>query len=162
MIVDRRTAPAVIVGACCIVAGGLVSAAVGPLDFADGSWLAAFLVLVAGVAQIVLAIVQDMLAARAPSVRVLVTELAAWNLGCALVIVGTLVAVPAVVDAGGVLLVVALVLSLYTTWRSTGRLRWLLWLYRAFVVVLLVSIPIGLLLAAAGSARSIAAAFGNG
>ena len=46
-----------------------------------GSWLAAFLVLVAGVAQIALAVGQAMLAPRPPSSRTLVTELIAWNEG---------------------------------------------------------------------------------
>jgi hypothetical protein len=52
--VPNRDLPAeilIFVGASCVVLGGLVAAFTGPLQLTDGSWLAAYLVLVCGEAQ---------------------------------------------------------------------------------------------------------------
>ena len=46
----------------CVVAGGLVAAVTGPLRLEHGSWAAAYLVLVGGVAQGALGIAQYFLA----------------------------------------------------------------------------------------------------
>lgn len=136
-----------VIGASCVVAGGLVAAATGPLRLEHGSWAAAYLVLVGGVAQIALGTAQRALAPRLPSTPVIVTELAAWNFGSAAVIAGTLVRVPLIVDVGGGLLVVALGLMMRTVRGSASRPRRALWTYRTALAVLLVSIPIGLVLA---------------
>ena len=135
-----------VVGGACIVAGGLVAAVTEPLRLAHGSWSAAYLVLVGGVAQIALGASQRALTGRETPTPVLITELAAWNLGSALVIGGTLVGNPVIVDAGGVALVVALAV-LARTVRGGARPRWAVWTYRGALAVLLVSIPIGLVLA---------------
>jgi hypothetical protein len=118
--------PFLVVGGACIVAGGLVAAVTGPLHLEHGSWAAAYLVLVGGVAQIALGAPQGALAARSPSPAVLASELAAWNLGSALVIGGTLVR---------------------NTVRGGEGPGWARWTYRGALAALLASIPIGLVLA---------------
>ena len=102
--------------------------------------------LVGGVAQIALGGGLGVLASRAASTAVVVTESVAWNLGDAAVIGGTLVRLPVIVDFGGMMLVIALALMIRTVRASSVRRRWLLWTYRTMVAVILVSIPIGLVL----------------
>lgn len=131
----------------CIVAGGLVAAVTGPLHLEHGSWAAAYLVLVGGVAQGALGISQYFLAPKGFIGWKVVAELVAWNAASALVIGGTLVANPWVVDAGGALLVAALALMLETVRGPGTKPGWALWVYRTLVAVVAVSIPIGLVLA---------------
>lgn len=133
-----------VAGACAVVLGGLVAAVTGPFDWEHGSWAAAFLVLVVGVAQHVMgwmrAGVRD---DRGGWVQVL-----GWNLGGALVIAGTLVTRPLLVDLGSVLLVVALAMALRADLVSPApRSRALVLGYRLMLLVMLVSIPVGILLA---------------
>lgn len=135
-----------VIGGACVVAGGLVAAVTGPLQLEHGSWAAAYLVLVAGVTQIAFAAGQLALAPSPPSPRVVAGELLGWNLGSAAVITGTIVREPLIVDFGGVLLVVALALFILSI-RGAAHPRWALWLFRGVVVVMMVSIPIGLVLA---------------
>lgn len=142
----RRDDGILVVGGACIVAGGLVAAVTQPLHLAHGSWSAAYLVLVGGVAQIALGAAQRALTGRETPTPVLAAELAAWNLGSALVIGGTLVGNPVVVDAGGVALVAALAVLARTVTGGVGP-RWAVWAYRGVLAVLLASIPIGLVLA---------------
>lgn len=127
--------------------GGLVAAVTDPLQLAHGSWSAAYLVLINGVAQVALWRAQAALAPRAPSRTMLTTQLTAWNLGGAAVIGGTLVRMPLIVDAGGLLLVIALALVVYTVRGRTSAPLLALWTYRVLLIVVLVSIPIGLMLA---------------
>lgn len=58
----RPALPFAIVGTACVIAGGLVAAATAPAPSEHGSWAAAYLVLVAGMAQVALAMEQGMLA----------------------------------------------------------------------------------------------------
>ena len=51
------------------------------------------------------------------------------------------------VDAGGALLVVTMVLMLRAVGRGATGPTWLLWVFRAALVVTAVSIPVGLVLA---------------
>jgi hypothetical protein len=136
----------VAVGFGCIIAGGLVAAVTGPTGFPGGSWVAAYLVLVAGVAQIGLGAGQSVLAVRAPSPSMVVSELSAWNAGSAAVITGTLIGSPLAVGVGGSGLAVALGLFLYNVRRSRRGWRWQLMLYHALAVLLTASIPVGLFL----------------
>lgn len=134
----------VALGVACIVAGGLVAAVTSPLGLAHGSWLAAYLVLVGGVGQVAMGAVH--LVPPAPARPALGwAQVAAWNVGNAWVIAGTLVAVPALVDVGGLSCVAALGIALLHA-RSLRR-SVLAWAYRAVLVVLLVSVPVGLVLA---------------
>ncbi len=154
---DRRSAlvPFAVIGTGCVVAGGLVSAATAPTPTVHAAWAVAYVVLVAGVAQVALGFGQAVLAPQVPSRRRVAAELAGWNGGNAAVLVGTLTGVTPLVDSGGVVLVVTLV-SLVVAVRGADRRDgrpwgpWPLYGFRLLVLVLLVSIPIGLLLARIG------------
>src|SRR5690606_27411976 len=99
-----------VLGTAWIVGGGLTAAVTGPLSLEKGSWAAAFAVLIAGVAQYAIGVVQSALASRQPSRRMVTSELAAWILGSAAVIFGTVITQPLIVAFGGLLLVIALAL----------------------------------------------------
>jgi hypothetical protein len=139
--------PFIVIGVASVVVGGLVAAVTRPLDLELGSWLAAFLVLVGGVAQIALGAGQGWLSGDRPPMRHIAGEVIAWNLGLAATITGSLVALPAVTSAGGVATAVALVLFLYGTRASASEPRWAVVAYRAILIIVLVSTPIGLVLA---------------
>jgi len=134
-----------ILGVICVVGGGLVAASTAPLQSERASWAAAYLVLVAGVAQIALGVGQALFAESPPARRIAAAQVAGWNVGNAAVIVGTLVQVPVIADIGAVLLFATLIRSLQAVrGRSGGRTARL---YRGLLVVLVVSIPIGLVFA---------------
>jgi hypothetical protein len=136
-----------VLGTAWIIGGGLTAAVTGPLSLEKGSWAAAFAVLIAGVAQYAIGVVQAALASNPPSRRNTVGELVTWNAGSIAVILGTVITQPLVVDFGGLLLVVALALMVATVrGKGTGP-AWAVWVYRILLVVILVSIPIGLVLA---------------
>ena len=130
-----------------VLTGGLTAAVTGPLGLEHGSWSAAFQVLVGGVLQGVLGIAQHGLAARAPGRGVLLAELLTWNLGGLAVIGGTVLGAPLLVDAGGALLVVTMMLMLRAVGRRAQGPTWLLWVFRAALVLTALSIPVGLVLA---------------
>ena len=134
-------------GGVSIITGGLVAAVTGPTEWVHGSWVAAFLVLVAGAAQIGIGAGQSHLAAATPSVGFTALECVLWNAGCATVVAGTLLASPVTVTTGSTLLVATLVMSAVAVRPSRRQRSALLLLYRAMLAGLLVSIPIGIALA---------------
>lgn len=134
-------------GAAYVVSGGLVAAVTSVVSSEHGAWTAAYLVLVAGVAQLALGIGQAELAPAMPSRRLVRAELATWNAGSLAVIVGTLADTTVVVDVGGTLLVVGLALFTSAVAGSTAGRGRILLLYRLLAGGLLLSIPVGLLLA---------------
>lgn len=136
----------VLVGFIAITAGGLVAAVTGPTGFADGSWVAAYLVLVAGVAQVGLGVGQALLAAVVPSGRRRGWQLVVYNVANAAVIGGTLIESVAVVVAGAVMLFAALILFLAAVRRRSGTHPWYLAIYRVLLAILGVSIPVGVAL----------------
>lgn len=149
--------PFVALGIACVIAGGSVSAAIAPAPTEHGAWASAYLVLVAGMAQITLGIAQATLIPQFASRRVVVAQLVGWNAGNAAVLTGTLLDVGALVDLGGALLVGVLVgLALRSrTATCTGAPNGiprdrkgvrLLYVFRALLVLLVVSVPIGLVL----------------
>lgn len=142
----RPSVPLLTAGSVAIIAGGLAAAVTGPTEWDHGSWAAAFLVLVTGVAQIGLGAAQAHLAPVTPGIGFAAVECALWNAGCLAVIVGTLLSAPIAVSIGSALLVAALGMSTFAV-RGTGGRRLLLVLYRALLIVLLMSIPIGTTLA---------------
>jgi len=152
---DKRAYPPfAVAGAVCIVGGGLVAAMTALDPSEHGSWAAAYLVLVGGVAQIGLAAGQ---AVFSPSVsaRLVAAQLIGWNVGNVAVLGGTLLGLTALTDAGGGLLVATLALFAHavhagTAPRETGRRRWPLRGYRLLVLIVLVSTPIGLVFARLG------------
>lgn len=141
----------ILAGAICVVAGGLVAAVTAPAPTEHGTWAAAYLVLVGGVAQVGLGLGQAMFTTRISKLIVAV-QAAGWNLGSAAVLVGTLLGVTTLVDLGGALLVATLALLARGVRPAgvspvAGAARWCLQGYRLLVLVLLLSIPIGLVLA---------------
>lgn len=142
--------PFVGIGAVLIVTGGMVAAITARNPSESGTWAAAYLVLVAGVALIALGTGQALLAAEPPPRRVVTAELILWNCANTGVLAGSLLGVEPLIDVGGGLLVVVLALFAHRVRGTGGRARRLLFAYRLLVIALLVSIPIGLLLARAG------------
>lgn len=152
-----RAIPFLALGVACIVAGGLVAAVTASQPSEPASWAAAYLVLVAGLAQVGLGLGRVWLATSAVRRRSVVCECACWNVANAAVLAGTLLAVVPLTDAGGALLVVALLLMLRGTTRkgrtgttpaihnpSRSLVRYGFWLV---ALVIAVSVPIGLVLA---------------
>jgi NADH:ubiquinone oxidoreductase subunit 6 (subunit J) len=151
--------PLFAIGTLGVISGGLVAAATAPSPSEHGSWAAAYLVLVVGVAQIALGAGQAALAAHPPSRRLVDLQTAGWNVANALVIVGTLADVNALVYVGGALLVVVLAMFGYGVREKAElvhgrRTRWPLYAFRGLVLLLLVSIPTGLVLATVRGGRS--------
>jgi hypothetical protein len=144
--VDETSATAL--GAACvlIVAGGLVAAVNSAAPFAHGSWLAAYLVLVGGVAQALLGI------GRAgggdpgrTSTRRRRRELVLWNAGALLVALGVLVDVPGIVALGGAALLAAL--ASFGTAPPAAGTRWGRLAYHGLIVALAGSVLVGCALA---------------
>jgi uncharacterized membrane protein len=136
----------VILGGACAIGGGLLSAVSAPAPSYHSSWAVAYLVLVAGVAQVVLGLGQATVVRTQLSRRILAVELLSWNLGNAAVLAGTLLAVPAALYLGTALLIATLVLILLVTRHAPRRLA--LTATRVIIVLLLISMPIGILLQA--------------
>ena len=150
---DRRAAfaPFAVAGSFSVVAGGLLAAAIAaPAPTRHGVWAAAYLVLVLGVGQVVLAAGQLVLAAEPPSTRAVAVTAALFNGGNVAVLIGVITGHIVVFDAGSVLLLVALLLFGYQV-RRAARRGWALHLYRLFIATLAVSIPIGLLITSAAA-----------
>lgn len=142
----RRTAPALVIALALTVAGGFVAAISAHAPTEHASWTAAYLVLVGGVATLGLAVGRGSLSPDRVSLGQLAGELAAWLVGNALVVIGTLADTTWLVDAGGAVLVVALALVVLGVRGGRGP-GWIRAVFSALVVLLLVSIPVGLVLA---------------
>ena len=138
--------PFAVLGVGCVVAGGLVAAVTAVAPSTHASWAAAYLVLVAGVAQVGLGLGQAVLAPRVPSRGQVGAQVVAWNVGNAAVLTGTLTGVLPLVDLGGALLVIGLALLVHAV-RGGQRRGWTLYGFRLLALLLLVSIPVGLVLA---------------
>jgi hypothetical protein len=147
--------PWLALGTLTAVVGGLVAGIVAHDPTEKPVWASAYLVLVAGLGQVGLALGRGLLAPRPPTSGSVARDFSVFALGNAGVVVGTLVDAVWLVDVGGALLVVALALMVWGVRAGVEAVEhgprawvvWLLWLYRVLVVVLLVSIPIGLVLA---------------
>ncbi|MDO5739650.1 MAG: hypothetical protein Q4P07_05830 [Ornithinimicrobium sp.] len=113
----RALRPFAAVALLAVVVGGLVAALTGPLSWPDGSWAAAYLVLVVGVAQLVLAAGRIWLPEHLTARRSrLWAELAAWNLGSLAVLAGTMGESVWAVALGSLLLLAAL-----ASWAEAAR-----------------------------------------
>jgi hypothetical protein len=140
-----RWVPVVAIGSACIVAGGLVAAITASSPSEHGAWAAAYLVLVAGVAQVALGLGQAWIATEPPSRELTLVELAEYNTGNIGVMAGTLLGATWLVDLGGIVLAASLWLFLWATRRGTGGPVAVA--YRTLAAFVLVSIPVGLVLA---------------
>lgn len=138
-----------VLAAVLIVAGGMVAAVNSAAPFAHGSWLAAYLVLVGGSAQVVLGLGRLVLPAPQPSSRLIAVELVGWNLGSLAVPAGVLSGVTALVMLGSVILLVALAGFAIgaRAWPRDGRVRVIG--YHGVILMLAVSVVVGSVLAAA-------------
>lgn len=145
---DPNALAAFWVGTICVILGGLIAAVASPLSLDKGSWAAAYLVLPAGVVQVIIAWARVFLAGEDKPAGGFWVGFACWNAGNAAVILGTLAHSPAVVVAGAVLLVVAILQQLWQVRGTDSSRTWQLWVYRLIMVVLLVSIPVGSVLSA--------------
>lgn len=151
-VVNKSAIPFLVIGGISLVLGGVLSAASAGSPSYSSSWAVAYLVLVAGVAQLVLGLGQAGLASRELSPTFLSGEAVVLNLSTIAVLLGTLLATPALTYLGAALLVIALAMFIWAV-RGAGRhLPLLLWAFRIMVVVLLVSAPIGLVIAHARTA----------
>lgn len=151
---ERRAArwpaatPFAAAGTACTVAGGLLAAATALAPSQLASWAVAYLVLVGGVAQVALGAGQALLTPRPPGRLALAAELAGWNAGNGAVLAGTLLGATWLADAGGVILAAALALLIAVTRGAAPKPAWPLHVYRAVAALVLVSIPVGLVIAA--------------
>lgn len=146
----RQFATFLAVGSGFVVLGGLIAAVTGPLHLSLGSWLAAYLVLVCGAAQCAIGVVQDKFVTDPISRGMFAAEFVVWNGANLAVIAGTLLGFTVLVDLGGAALLAALVLALWITRRARHGIA--VWVYRACVAVMVVSIPVGLVLASVHAA----------
>lgn len=146
----RPSVPLLAAGGVSVVVGGLIAAVTGPTGWEQGSWVAAFVVLVAGVAQVGLGVGQAQFTAASRSVGFAAAECVLWNAGCLLVVTGTLLSSPVVVSVGAAPLVAVLAMSTVAV-RGRARQSRLALAYRALLIVLLVSVPVGIALAWARS-----------
>lgn len=124
-----------------------MAAVTQPSGWEHGSWAAAFLVLVMGVAQIGLVTGQALLARVLPGSGYFAVECALWNVGGLFVIVGTVWSTPVVVSVGSAFLVVVVGMVIGAVGGAGADSRPLPVLFRCLLVVLVVSIPIGTVLA---------------
>jgi hypothetical protein len=139
--------PFIVVGFVSITTGGVIAAVTRPTGFELGPWLAAFLVLVGGVAQIALGVGQAWMADQPPGSAAVTAEVASWNLGLVATIVGSLASAPLVTAVGAAAIVVALALFLRGVGNGATNVRWPRLVYRGVIAVVLISTPIGLALA---------------
>lgn len=141
----RRVWPALVLALLCVIAGGLVSAVTAHAATQAASWAAAYLVLVGGVGTGGLAVGRGLFSRVEPTRARLGSELTTWLLGNALVLTGTLLTPAWLVEVGSVLLLVALVSVVAAVYRGGGAAI-LRRLFLTLVIVLLVSIPVGVLI----------------
>jgi hypothetical protein len=146
----QRALPFALVAAVCIVAAGFLAAIVAPDASEHAVWAIAYLVLVGGVAQLGLGVGQWLLAEPAPSTAMVTAELISLNLGSALVIAGTFADSLLMTDSGAVVFALSLVLFLVAVRGARDKRRLVLNGYRLLLLILIVSAPIGLILARHG------------
>ena len=123
-----------------------------PSDRRPRAWVLALLTLITGPGALSLTFAVGEGGGRGPgaSTSFVLSSLflaAIWTLGGLAVIGGTVLGAPLLVDAGGALLVVTMVLMLRAVGRRAQGPAWLLWVFRAALVLTAVSIPVGLVLA---------------
>ncbi len=136
-----------VIGSLCIIGGGIVAAVSRPTDFVAGSWVAAYLVLVGGVAQILLGVGQAALTTQPVRDSTAAAEAVLWNVGVIATIGGTLASAPALTTIGGLATAAALLAFLVAVRRQGDREIRLALAFQALVTVVLLSVPIGLTLA---------------
>jgi hypothetical protein len=147
VIVERSTAGFLASAGVLVVAGGAVAAVNSAAPFGHGSWLAAYLVLVGGISQIILSTGQVALGTPARTRAVSPAQLVLWNLGSLAVPAGVFAdwALPVTVGSGALLAALALFAVGAGGMPRDARGRSVL--YLAIVVGLAVSVVVGSALA---------------
>lgn len=145
----RSTLPFVAVGIAAILLGGLIAAAVAHEPSRNMVWMVAYLVLVAGLAQIAFGLGQIVLADKTIGTVLVVSEFLLFNLGNAGVISGTITETLIPVAIGTALLLFGLGLFLYGS-RGQGHTR-LRGGYRVLLAIIAIGALVGLTLSALSS-----------
>lgn len=133
------------IGTGAILFGGLVAAAVAHDPSRHLVWMVAYLVLVAGLAQVAFGVGQAMLANRALPRSLIAAQVLLFNLGNAGVIIGTVTEMFIPVAGGTVLLLLGLGLFFYASRNGRGHLRHA---YQALLGIIAIGALIGLTLSA--------------
>jgi hypothetical protein len=107
-VLDRSSATFAGFGGGLVIAGGLAAAVNSAAPFAHGSWLAAYLVLVGGVSQVVLGLGHRALLVREPPWQATRAQLLLWNAGSVAVPAGVLSDAASLVTLGSAALLAAL------------------------------------------------------
>lgn len=145
---DREQRPihaGIAVGYLAIFAGGIIAAITAPLGLEKGSWLAAYLILVAGLAQLLLSHQCQILHVRLPAARASWIQLSFFVAGNVAVIIGSLLSQPIVVNLGGIGLIGALGIAIRNA--AAAPQVWRKWALQLFYAAVVISVPIGLVLA---------------
>ena len=137
---------AVVVGAVAITAGGLVAAVTRPTGFALGPWLAAFLVLVGGVAPIALAVGLAVIARDDPLPGAARARTAGCTAGVAVTAAGSLASAPVLTVVGAALLAATLVGHARAVRHAAPGTAALRAAYLGLVAIVVVSLPVGIVL----------------
>lgn len=135
------------VGFVMIIAGGLVAAVNGAAAFAHASWLAAYLVLVGGVAQIALGVGCLTLPEPHCPPRLRALQLGLWNIGVLGVAAGVLANLFGVVLGGCVVVAGALVCFAAGSGPADDPGRTRVLAYRLLIAALAISVLVGGVLA---------------
>ena len=138
-------------GTGCVAAGGLLSAVTAHAPTQATAWAVAYLVLVGGLTQLLFGAGRALLSSPPPSPRRIATEVVGWNAANAAVLLGTLASIPAVLYAGAAVLIAELVLLVHGGRGKGDTRRWVLYSYRGLALLIGISVPVGLVLAAPGS-----------
>lgn len=138
-----------LIGAIAVVAGGLLSAATAPHATYTSAWAVAYVVLVVGVIQMGLGVGLTLLPGQPVSWRIILPIVVLLNVANAAVIGGTVLkdtisAGTLIVDVGGILLAIAAVLCALAVRRA--KYSWWLAAYYAIILIIVVSMPTGLVL----------------
>lgn len=125
--------------------GGLVATAAinGATPFAHGSWLAAYLVLVGGVAQLLLGLGWLALPRASASTRLRRAQLGLWNVGTLAIAGGVLGDLAAVVFAGSAVFAAALACFARGSGSSRGTGHGQVLAYRLLIYLLFASVVVG-------------------
>lgn len=134
-------------GIVATIFGGLLATGAVPALAAEGGWLAAYLIVVAGIAQIALGAGQAWLAAACPGFERNAFEWGALNLGNLGVVTGSLLGSFWIVLSGSIAFVAAL--GLFARGVRPVRRRVWAWLYYGLLALLLALAGVGVRLAAA-------------
>ncbi|TAN07684.1 MAG: hypothetical protein EPN38_05700 [Rhodanobacteraceae bacterium] len=140
----RAACPFLALGSGAIIAGGLVAAIQAHQPVPVLVWMSAYLVLIAGAAQVVFGAGQAWLSERPPTAVWIAAEWLVFNLGNAGVIAGTLYDRFAVVLAGTLLFAAGIALFLLGT-RGGTRRAWRVG-YRVLLGLIFLSSLVGLAL----------------